>query len=218
MSSSNNLESAHELEHNTSNESNNITVDNIQRYIKKSKIQNTDAYTQKWVRSLQEYHMKRQDGKSYKPESIVSAYTSLRRYLFEGSAIKNVNINDRFQFPVLYRVVDGKIIELQDQELGNIDQSKGLTTEEIRQIMSYLKSGNMMKEIARASGINVDDQRITNHLGRITAIQLLSDLNVNEHKMMQFSESPIIQQESQIIHQESQVMQHESQVMQQESP
>ncbi|CAG8761734.1 1380_t:CDS:1, partial [Racocetra fulgida] len=117
MSSSNNLESAHELEHNTSNESNNITVDNIQRYIKKSKIQNTDACTQKWVRSLQEYRkkknisydiqtlndknqleqelceffadMKRQDGKPYKPESIVSAYTSLRRYLFEGSAIKN---------------------------------------------------------------------------------------------------------------------------------
>ncbi|CAG8511293.1 1434_t:CDS:2, partial [Racocetra persica] len=123
MSSLNN--STHEiLERNTSNEPNNITEDNIQRYIKNSKIKNTDACTQKWVRSLQEYHMKCQDGKPYKPESIVSAYTSLRRYLFEGSAIKNININDRFQFPILYRVVDGKIMELQDQGLGEIDQSK----------------------------------------------------------------------------------------------
>ncbi|RIB00509.1 hypothetical protein C2G38_2234073 [Gigaspora rosea] len=120
-----------------------MTVDNIQHYIKKSKIKNTDVCTQKWIRSLQKYRkkksifydiqtfndknqleqelceffadMKRQDGKPYKPESIVSAYTSLRCYLFEGSAIKNVNINDRFPFPLLYRVVDGKIMELQDQ-------------------------------------------------------------------------------------------------------
>ncbi|CAG8787568.1 215_t:CDS:1, partial [Cetraspora pellucida] len=46
---------------------------------------------------------------------------------------------------------------------------------------------NMMKEIARISGINITDQRITNHSGRRTAIQLLSDLNINEHEMMQFS-------------------------------
>ncbi|CAG8643137.1 23143_t:CDS:2 [Gigaspora margarita] len=80
-------------------------------------------------------------GKLYKPESIISAYTSLRHYMFEVSAIKNVNINDRFQFPILYHVVDRKIMELQDQELGKVDQSKGLTAEEICQILLYLESG-----------------------------------------------------------------------------
>ncbi|CAG8855182.1 44276_t:CDS:1, partial [Gigaspora margarita] len=58
----------------------------------------------------------------------------------------------------------------------------------------FLKAGlgrhtlaNMMNDIAQASKINVTDQRITNHSGRRTAIQLLSDLNINEHEMMQFS-------------------------------
>ncbi|CAG8440022.1 7233_t:CDS:2 [Dentiscutata heterogama] len=103
MSSSNNFTSTHEFS--TSNDPNNITADNVQHYINKSRIKNTNACTQKWVRSLQEYHnkknisydiqtlnnknqleqelceffadMKQQDGKPYKAESIVFAYTSL---------------------------------------------------------------------------------------------------------------------------------------------
>ncbi|CAG8612084.1 12743_t:CDS:2, partial [Cetraspora pellucida] len=54
--------------------------------------------------------------KPYKVESIISAYTSLKHFLFEASVIQSVNINDRYQFPILYKVVDGKCIELQDQE------------------------------------------------------------------------------------------------------
>ncbi|CAG8772117.1 24827_t:CDS:1, partial [Racocetra persica] len=46
---------------------------------------------------------------------------------------------------------------------------------------------NMMKETAHISGINITDQRITNYSETRTAIQLLSDLNVNEHEMIQFS-------------------------------
>ncbi|CAG8780403.1 9092_t:CDS:2, partial [Racocetra persica] len=56
--------------------------------------------------------------------------------------IKNVNINDRFQFPILYRVVNGKCMELQDQGYGETDKSKGLTKEEIHQILLYLNSGD----------------------------------------------------------------------------
>ncbi|CAG8630292.1 1962_t:CDS:2, partial [Gigaspora rosea] len=237
---------------------------NIQCYINKSKIQNTDACTQKWVRNLQEYRnkksisyniqtlndkkqlvqvlceffadMKHQDQKPYKAESIVSAYTSLRHYLFETSAIMNVNTNGRFQFPILYHKL---IIE----NWFSKDRLEKNTL------------GNMMKEIACTSGINITDQRITNHLERRIAIQLLLDLNVNEHEMMQFlghhstdelstykipsneqqfknstllldaiQESLIVQQEesqqeeSQVMQQEeSQVMQQESQVIQQES-
>ncbi|CAG8784711.1 2141_t:CDS:1, partial [Cetraspora pellucida] len=145
-----NFISAHELiETNTiSNVSNEYesadqTEDNIQRYIKKSKIKNTDACTQKWVRILQNYRKKknisydiqtianqeqlehelceffaditRYDKKPYKVESIISAYTSLKRFLFEASVIQSVNINDRYRFPILYKVVDGKCMELQDQ-------------------------------------------------------------------------------------------------------
>ncbi|CAG8841637.1 25066_t:CDS:2, partial [Racocetra persica] len=155
-----------------------------------------------------------------------------------------------------------KIIELQDQGLGKIDQSKGLTAEEICQIILYLEYdaqtalkltwkafswntyllefhtdqlnnkfkliqdlcnyvnlcpsdiceyfylqltrntqeinngnwfgkerlekntlNNMIKKIAHISGINITNQIITNHSGRKTAIQLLSDLNINEHEM-----------------------------------
>ncbi|CAG8529497.1 7435_t:CDS:2, partial [Cetraspora pellucida] len=117
---------------NTSNEYEDInrTEDNIQQYIKKSKIQNTDACTQKW------------NGKPYKIESIVSAYTSLRRFLYKTSVIKNVNINDQFQFSILYQVVNRKCMKLQDQEYGETDKSKELTKEEIRQILLYLNSGD----------------------------------------------------------------------------
>ncbi|CAG8643152.1 23144_t:CDS:2 [Gigaspora margarita] len=45
----------------------------------------------------------------------------------------------------------------------------------------------MLKKLIIEAGINITDQRITNHSGRRTAIQLLSDLNVNEHEMIQFS-------------------------------
>ncbi|CAG8641002.1 7240_t:CDS:2, partial [Cetraspora pellucida] len=134
MSSSNNFTSTHEF--NTSNDSNNITEDNVQRYINKSRIKNTDACTQKWVRSLQEYRNKKNI--SYDIQ-ILNDKNQLEQEL--SSAIKNININDRFQFPILYRIVDGKIIELQDQGLGKIDQSKGLTAEEICQILLYLESG-----------------------------------------------------------------------------
>ncbi|CAG8817439.1 14259_t:CDS:1, partial [Racocetra persica] len=79
--------------------------------------------------------------KPYKPELIVSAYTSLHHYFFEVSAIKNVNINDKFQFSILYCVVDRKIMEIQDQKLDKIGQSKGLTAKEIYQIILYLESG-----------------------------------------------------------------------------
>ncbi|CAG8546443.1 13728_t:CDS:2 [Dentiscutata heterogama] len=70
------------------------------------------------------------------------SYTSIKHFLFETSLIKNVNFNDRFQFPILYQVVDEKCIELQDQGFGEVEQSKGLTKEEIYQILSYLNSDN----------------------------------------------------------------------------
>ncbi|CAG8642402.1 2615_t:CDS:1, partial [Racocetra fulgida] len=61
-----NFISAHDLiETNTvpnaSNELESIdrTEDNIQRYIKKSKVKNTAACTQKWVRALQNYCKKK---------------------------------------------------------------------------------------------------------------------------------------------------------------
>ncbi|CAG8847076.1 3194_t:CDS:1, partial [Gigaspora margarita] len=55
-------------------------------------------------RELYEFfaNIKQQDGKPYKVELIVSAYTSLQQFLCKTSAIKNVNINNWFQFPILY--------------------------------------------------------------------------------------------------------------------
>ncbi|CAG8733040.1 14807_t:CDS:2, partial [Gigaspora margarita] len=214
MSSLNNLESAQELlEHNTSNESINITIGNIQRYIKKSKIKNAELTLNDKNQLEQELceffvNMKRQDGKLYKPESIISAYTSLRRYILK------------------------KIMELQDQGLGKINQSKGLTAEEIYQILLYLESGEQttLKLTWKAFFWNAyllglrgsDYYQLLSR--RRTSIQLLLDLNVNEHEMIQFSGHCstdelqfLIVQQRESEQEESQVMQQdESQVMQQE--
>ncbi|CAG8724274.1 11938_t:CDS:1, partial [Cetraspora pellucida] len=58
----------------------------------------------------------------------------------------------------------------------------------------FLKTGlgqhtlaNMMNDIACVSKININNQQITNHSGRRTAIQLLSDLNVNKYAIIKFS-------------------------------
>ncbi|CAG8660423.1 22779_t:CDS:2, partial [Cetraspora pellucida] len=145
---------------NTSNEYEDInrTEDNIQQYIKKSKIQNTEACTQKWV-------------------------------------------------------VNGKCIELQDQEYGKTDKSKELTKKEICQILLYLNSDGNLIFIIRHEKNNQGGLQGQNEYGKFSSqhihipadlpnnefksiqdlqkrrmtIQLLSDLSINEHKMITFS-------------------------------
>ncbi|CAG8854374.1 13761_t:CDS:2, partial [Gigaspora margarita] len=96
------------------------TEDNIQKYIKKSKIKNTDACTQKWVRILQNYRKKK---------NIVYDIQSLTN--------KEQLEHELCEFFADIKRQD----ELQDQGHGEIVQSKGLSQEEIRQILLYLNSG-----------------------------------------------------------------------------
>ncbi|CAG8704315.1 23285_t:CDS:1, partial [Cetraspora pellucida] len=51
-------------------ESINTTEDNIQQYLKKSKIKNTDSCIQKWVRILQDHYKKKNI--SYKIQTLVN--------------------------------------------------------------------------------------------------------------------------------------------------
>ncbi|RIB21447.1 hypothetical protein C2G38_2176564 [Gigaspora rosea] len=121
--------------------------------------------------------------------------------------------------------------ELQDQGPGKIDQSKGLTTEEICQILLYLESNESLIFIIGREKNNQGGLKVRNKYGRFTSRQIhipadqpnnefkpiqdlqinngnwfskdrlekntlgnmmieiarISDLNVNEHEMIQFS-------------------------------
>ncbi|CAG8794438.1 3467_t:CDS:2, partial [Cetraspora pellucida] len=85
---------------------------------------------------------------------------------------------------------------------------------------------NMMKEIAYASNLNVNEHKMMQFLGHHSTNELHTHKNSNDQQQLKNSilllnaiqESQIVLQESQIIYQEFQVMQQESQVIQQESP
>ncbi|CAG8713593.1 13075_t:CDS:2, partial [Gigaspora rosea] len=78
-------------------------------------------------------------------------------------------------------------MELQDQGFGEVDQSKGLTKEEIYQILLYLNSGDQTALQLTQKVFFWNAYLLGLRGGRRTAIQLLSDLNINEHTMMEFS-------------------------------
>ncbi|CAG8595757.1 7383_t:CDS:2, partial [Scutellospora calospora] len=179
-------------EHNNINESNtlskhiidNLTEDNIQQY---------------------------KDRSPYKAESIVSAYTSLCCYLFEVSTIKNSGLKGqnkyrKFTSHCIYISADLPNSEFKPiQDILNYINLYSSNTYEYfylqltrtaqkinnRDWFSITRLekntlGSMMKEIAYASDIDINDQKITNHSDKRTAIQLLSNLNVNKYEIMQF--------------------------------
>ena len=80
--------------------------------------------------------MKKRDGTEYKALSIRQAVDGINRYLTEFSIIQGINLRDNHQFPVLARVLDGKMKELQDKGLGEIKGSAALTQQNIADILS----------------------------------------------------------------------------------
>ncbi|CAG8607595.1 700_t:CDS:2 [Gigaspora rosea] len=134
------------------------TEDNIQRYLKKSKVLNTDACTQKWVRILQDYRKKKNIS-----------------YVIQTLTDKEQLEHELYASEKFYLQLTRNSREIQD---GNWFLKTGLGKHTL---------ANMMNDIAQASKINITENRITNHSGRRTAIQLLYNLNINEHTMMEFS-------------------------------
>ena len=80
--------------------------------------------------------MKKKDGTEYRALSIRQAVDGINRYLIEFSTIHGINLRDHHQFPILTKVLDGKMKELQDKGLGKIKGSAALTRQYIANILS----------------------------------------------------------------------------------
>ncbi|CAG8617149.1 10847_t:CDS:1 [Funneliformis mosseae] len=80
--------------------------------------------------------MKKKDRSEYKALSIRQAVDRINRYLIEFSTIYGINLHDHHQFPILTKVLDGKMKKLQDKGLGEIKGSAALTQQTIANILS----------------------------------------------------------------------------------
>ncbi|CAG8542798.1 13551_t:CDS:2 [Funneliformis mosseae] len=58
--------------------------------------------------------------------SIRQAVDGINQYLIEFSTIHEINLCDHHQFPILTKVFDGKMKELQDKGFGKIKGSAAL--------------------------------------------------------------------------------------------
>ena len=80
--------------------------------------------------------MKKKDGIEYKALSIRQAVDRINRYFMEFSVIYGINLRNRHQFPILTKVLDGKMKVLQDKGFGEIKGSAALTQQNIADILS----------------------------------------------------------------------------------
>ncbi|GES72739.1 hypothetical protein GLOIN_2v1784543 [Rhizophagus clarus] len=100
----------------------------ISFYQNKSCVQNTEKATKNWLETFERFRKDmNKDGTECKALSIKQAIGGINRYLIEFSIIHGINLRDHHQFPVLARVLDGKMKDLQDKGLGEIKGSAALT-------------------------------------------------------------------------------------------
>jgi hypothetical protein len=80
---------------------------------------------------------KKKDGMDYSVASIRSAINAFTRHLNEKSNLKPVDLLDRYKFPQLHKLLEGKVRYLSEKGLGETKGSKGLNLEEIRKILNH---------------------------------------------------------------------------------
>ncbi|CAG8803362.1 5891_t:CDS:1, partial [Racocetra persica] len=79
--------------------------------------------------------MTKKDGEEYKAKSIQQAVDRINRYLVKYGFIQGLNLHDKYQFPNLYDVVNGKMKDLQEKGLGEKEGSVALTAQQVKDIL-----------------------------------------------------------------------------------
>ncbi|CAG8573068.1 24710_t:CDS:2, partial [Racocetra persica] len=62
--------------------------------------------------------MTKKDGGKYKAKTIKQAIDRINRYISKNRAICDLNLHDKYQFPDLYNILNSKMKDLQEKELG----------------------------------------------------------------------------------------------------
>ena len=113
-------------------------------YRKKAAVYNTEKSTQNWIKKFEEFRiqynyvtplesikdphlieqqlceyivqMTKKDGNEYKATTIKQAIDGINRYISKNRAIRGFNLHDKYQFPNLHNILNGKMKDLQEKE------------------------------------------------------------------------------------------------------
>ncbi|CAG8763370.1 12852_t:CDS:2 [Cetraspora pellucida] len=82
--------------------------------------------------------MAKKDGEEYKAKTIQQAVDRINRYLVKHRSVQGLNLHDKYQFPNLHDVVNGKMKDLQEKGLGEKEGSVALSAQQIQSDDSIL--------------------------------------------------------------------------------
>ncbi|CAG8529193.1 824_t:CDS:2 [Gigaspora margarita] len=110
-------------------------------YQKKAAVPNTVKATQNWVKKLDEFRLRYNyvaPIETIEDPSLIKQQTidKINRYISKNGAIHGLNLHDKYQFPDLYDILNGKMKDLQEKGLGKKDGSVVLTVQQVREILN----------------------------------------------------------------------------------
>ncbi|CAG8833940.1 10175_t:CDS:2, partial [Racocetra persica] len=75
--------------------------------------------------------MTKKDGGEYKAKTVKQAINGINRYISKTGAIRGLNLHDKYQFPDLYDILNGKMKDLQERGFGEKERSIALTAQQL---------------------------------------------------------------------------------------
>ncbi|CAG8780450.1 8373_t:CDS:2, partial [Racocetra persica] len=89
--------------------------------------------------------MTKKDKGEYKAKTVKQAIDRINKYISKTSIIRGLNLHDKYQFPDLHDILNGKIKDLQERGFGEKEGSIALTAQQVKEILSDDK--NNQREI-----------------------------------------------------------------------
>ncbi|CAG8757221.1 26067_t:CDS:2 [Gigaspora margarita] len=80
--------------------------------------------------------MTKKDGSEYKATTIKQAVDRINRYISKNGAICGFNLHDKYQFPNLHNILNGKMKDLQEKRLGKKEGSMALIAQQVKEILN----------------------------------------------------------------------------------
>ena len=149
---------------NTSNPTSSLK-EKLDFYRQKAKVPNTEKSTRNWIIQFEEFRKeykyiipleqitdskliekqvceyiaqmsKKNNSGEYKAKSIKQAVDAINRHLVKISPIHRINLHDKYEFPDLWTVLNGKMKYLQENGLGEKEGSMALSAQQVQEILA----------------------------------------------------------------------------------
>jgi integrase len=149
---------------NTSNPTSSLK-EKLDFYRQKAKVPNTEKSTRNWIIQFEEFRKeykyiipleqitdskliekqvceyiaqmsKKNNSGEYKAKSIKQAVDAINRYLVKISPIHRINLHDKYEFPDLWTVLNGKMKYLQENGFGEKEGSMALSAQQVQEILA----------------------------------------------------------------------------------